>query len=244
MPAGRALTMRLIVFAYSPRNVGIVAARAQHAELLRIAQARGDHLVELDVGAAGFAERAQLGDVGFAQVVPESVQIGIGLLADGRARAEVIDGLRRRHRHLRRFPGQRLDEAERAGVDALRPADPAGHLDARQRHVMAGLVAKHGRRAAVVAAHVLERQQELAPPDAAAEFAVGDRAHAGALLQLDRFAHAFVLDCAQFLVAVRAEVVVEIVRAEDALARLHQPLRAAQAADLVGPERGTCIAGH
>ena len=86
---------------------------------------------------------------------------------------------------------------------------------------------------AVTGLDPLETLEEIDVKIGAAELAVGDSLQAHALLGVDDFANALVLDRVQLL---RCEMA-----GGEALARCSQPLRAQKAADMIGAKRRT---GH
>ena len=109
---------------------GIVAAVAHLLAILLVAQHRDEHLVELEIAAAGVREGAHRLAVGLPDIVEEGVEIGIGRLVDRRRRRAAVDRGRRRNGDLRRDLGVRGDELVVLDHRMAGEADLAGHLDA------------------------------------------------------------------------------------------------------------------
>ena len=210
--------------------VRIVAALRHLLAVLRIAQHGDEHLVELQVAAAGVGEAAHRLLVGVAEVGPELVHVRIGSLVDRRAAGAAVDRRRRRNGNFRdpfRMGGDELEmldhrvrllHAERAGdLDALVTRRRGREGDAGIHHVFLGAV---------------ETPEEIEMPPRTAELAVGDRLQADVLLFLDDTLDFSVLDLLQRL---GAELTLGMLGP-----RLMQRLGAQQAADMVGPERRRC----
>src|SRR5262249_19527593 len=117
------------------------------------------------------------------------------------------------------------------------PADRAVDPQPRGRLLHAALIAPHDIGVAgAVRRKPVPIHDQLEPPAAPAELAIGDGVKPRAFLHGDRGADAFLLDAPQVGILVRAEMRVGGLRAELALARKLQSRRPQQAAHVVGPE--------
>jgi hypothetical protein len=76
-------------------------------------------------------------------------------------------------------------------------------------------------------------EQEIRPPAAAAKVTIGDHMPTAILLKLDHVADISVLDCREFRVRVRTQIVVGIMNSEQREALLAQRRRTEKAADVI-----------
>ena len=206
--------------------LGIVAAIAHLLAVLLVAQHRDEHLVELEIAAAGVGERAHGLAVSLPDIVEEAVEVRVGRLVDRRRRRAAVDRGRRRNGDLRRDLGVVGDELVMLDHRMAGEADLAGHLDAfgARLHRREGDASRHH-----VALDAVEAPEEIEMPPRAAELAVGHGLQADLFLALD---DAFDLAVFDRLEVGRRNLALGALRA-----RLAQRGRAQQAADVVGAER-------
>ena len=95
----------------------------------------------------------------------------------------------------------------------------------------------HGHGTAVVSGYTAQRKQEVAPPDPATKFAVGDRLDASIFLKFHNLANALIFKGAQFAVLVWSKILIKVVRAQNLFSCPHQSIWAAQASDVIGAKR-------
>ena len=170
----------------------IVAARLHLRAIFLVAQHGDEHLVELQIAAAGVGERAHGFPVGLTEIVEHRVELWIDLAVDRRPRRAAVQRRRRRDGNLRRALGVRSDEFEMLEHRVAGKADLAGDLDA--------LVARgDGGECDALVHHMLfdavEAPEEIEMPPGTAEFAVGDRLQADILLAFDDALDLLILDC-------------------------------------------------
>ena len=214
--------------------VRIVAALAHVLHVGGIADHRQRHLVHLQIGAAA---RREVGDF-FAHDACDVVDIGVAVLVDAEHRIAGEEMRDRRGRQVRLLRPLRrgLEELviprrkRLAARQLLRDLGLAHHPELLAVEHGDGKSALHRLGPEPVAAVV----QEFAPA-ALAVFAVGDGADADALLHGDRFADRLVLDA---LEGVAPDLAGRVL-----VARVHQPVRTGQAADMLRAKRWPRI-GH
>ena len=110
----------------------VVAAAFHGGAELFVAQVREARVVELQVGAPRSRQIADLRAVGGCDVVPELVQVRIGIAADARSPGAHMQHRRRRNRLLRGALRGLLQEPEGLCEHGVRAAHLAG--DAQHRH--------------------------------------------------------------------------------------------------------------
>ena len=92
--------------------VRIVAAFAQNAALLGVAEVSQVDLVELQIAAAGIRERLHGSAIRQRQIAVELLHVRVDLRADGAPAASEVQHARRRNRHLRRGASVVAQETE------------------------------------------------------------------------------------------------------------------------------------
>src|SRR5262249_3110479 len=209
----------------------VAADRGDVLALVRVVHVREARVVELEVRAARFAEPPHLLAVRGDETGPELVEGRVDGRVDRRLAAAVVDHARRRDRQLR-HSGRRLlvHEGEVVAEDRLRDAELAVDVQRRGREldVAVGAV-EPDRDVPRFLRDAVELVDEVHVPRRAAELAVRREVEPDLLLLADDLANRLVLDPAQL------DVVDATLRV--LLARFEQPLRAQQAADVVGAER-------
>src|SRR5262249_2089044 len=150
--------------------------------IFRVAQHREEHLVELEISAAGVRERTDRRPIGLAQVLEHLRAIGVDARIDRRRHGPPVERGRRGDRYLRRPARVRLKgrkvlehrmtrEADLArDGNALAPAPSARERDALLEHVLLDAV---------------EAPEEIEMPPRTPEFPVGDSLKAERLLLRD-----------------------------------------------------------
>jgi hypothetical protein len=221
----------------APRQlVRIIAAGARSRAQLRIAQVRKVGVVELNIGAAGRGERAQLFAVGRGDVGKECLEVRVGLAADRLAPAAEVQHGRRGERHLRRARGGRPEEVEVRELDRAHVAHLPGHVQHRWGEVDVALGAVKVRGQSTARFHPVELLEEIDMEIRAPELAVGNALQPDVFLHADDIGDRRVLDRAQRRAVERAVV--------KALAGGEQRRRAQKAADVVGAKRGRSALAH
>src|SRR6185503_17457007 len=158
----------------------IVTILAASVADLRIAQVGEGHVVELQVAAARPGERADRGAVDLGRVLPEFVEVGIGLLRDAGAARAQMQHRRLRDGELAGLLRDRFQEREVVHHDRLRVAELAD--DVRYRRLVHRAVELGRRPRDRRERHAVELREEVEVPPVAAELAVGDRLEADRLL--------------------------------------------------------------
>jgi len=203
------------------------AAGPQPGDLLGIAQIGDVDLVQLQIAAAGGAERRHGLAVRLAEIGKEAIQVRVGLGIDRPSPAAKVHDRRRRDRHLRHCAVHVAgDEAEVIQHDGPVPADPAGHPQ-RQGQWQAAM--ELDLLLPLVQLDAFKPRDEIEMPERAAVFAVRRRAQPEVLLAANRCLDAAVLDGLQRLCGQRASLARS--------AGLGQFARAQQAPYMVGSER-------
>ena len=207
--------------------VRIVAAAAQVVALRLVAEIGHVDLVELQVGAARFAEGAHRLGVGLSEIGEERLHLGIGRLLDRLTAAAIMQRRRRRDGHLGHRLGHRLQVLEVVDHGMRgREVDLAVHMQAL------GLGLRALELQALRHAHqfdAVEMAEEIVVPPRAPELAVGHRLQADRFLPGHELADLGILDRLQ---PGRRDL------AGGAFgARLLDRRAAQQASDLVGAER-------
>ena len=218
--------------------LGVAAHAGDEVALRGVVEVREARVVELQVGAAHLAQRADLVGVGGGEIGPEVVELGIDGVVDRGAAAAVVDHagggdgeLRRRRRHAR------LQEGEVVGEDRLLQRHAAG--DAHRRRLPRDrprLVVELDQDLLVGVGDPAERVDEVHVPGRAAELAVGGRLQADLLLLAHDVANRVVLDGAQ-LIGAQAPGGVLGSRVRELRGTQERP-------DVVGAERGAGPGGH
>src|SRR5262249_21313617 len=195
--------------------------------LLHIAVAKfgKSRFVDLHVGAAGSRQSLELFAERRNDVVPELLDIGVGVQDSGVAAAK-MQCAGPGNGNLRDEPGMRLDELEVRHIDRLRPADAAVDNRHRLRCALPGRSAASVFSAYGIDADIAKLAIEEAVIGAAAEFAVGRKFQANALLQCQRVLDGRVLGLGEPRPVTLA--------GSEFGALLEQPLRAQEAADVLG----------
>ena len=214
------------------RDIGVdqarpaVAARRERGLHVRVAELGEGGLVDLHIGAAGRRERLELGAEGRDRVVPEFLDVVIGMRRDGGVAAAEMQRAGTGNRELRHRAGEGAQALEIVGMDRLRPCELAldhrGRLGAA-RERSAGLATDR------VGRDVAEAAVEIAVVGAAAKLAVGREPQPDPRLQIDRRGDRLVLASLQLLAADLAALI--------SAPRVEQRRRAQQAADMLGAER-------
>src|SRR5947207_13821589 len=109
----------------------VVAARVQPLLDVGIAELGERRLVDLDVSAAGGAERVELLVKRLDDVVPERIELRVGVRQNSPIAAAKVEGTGAWNGDLRNEPGDRADELEIRHIDWTPPAHAA--VDARDR---------------------------------------------------------------------------------------------------------------
>ena len=84
----------------------------RNAPLARIARHRPGGVVELQIAAAGIVEAADRRAIRLADIIKETVEVRIKLLADRTAALAEVQGARRRYGHFRRHASMRFEKLE------------------------------------------------------------------------------------------------------------------------------------
>src|SRR5207244_2907856 len=117
----------------------VVAARVQPLLDVGIAELGERRLVDLDVSAAGGAERVEFLTKCLDDVVPELIELRVGVGQNSRIAAAKVEGTGAWNGDLRNEPGVRADELEIRHIDWTRPAHAAVDARNRLRAAAAGL---------------------------------------------------------------------------------------------------------
>src|SRR5438105_3977294 len=204
--------------------------------MLWIADERDARIVELDIARAGIDQGAQLRPIGGDQTGPEA--LAIVLIEPELAAGVVVHAVRRWKRNLGHAARRAFEEFECTHHRARLPADRPDDVEIREALRRPGGIAPlELRRAGAIGGEALPAEDQLEPPAAPAEFAIGERLQAEPLLQCDDVADAFIFHRAQLSARMRAQRARRRLRPEILLARALQPLRPQQAADMISAER-------
>src|SRR5262249_15602382 len=103
----------------------VIAALGEQLTYARIAELHQRRFVDLQIAATGVRERAHFLEIGFDQVGPEGVEVGIDIAADIGAPRTIMNVAWARERDLGRPRGQRLEKAKVVGVLWSLPGDAA-----------------------------------------------------------------------------------------------------------------------
>src|SRR6266566_1561440 len=175
----------------------IVAARVQPLLDFGIAEFGERRLVDLDVSAAGGAERVELLVKRLDDVVPELIELRVGVRQDSPIAAAKVEGTGAWNGDFWNEPGVRADEFEIREIDWPGPAHAA--VDARDRLCAAsarlatfGVLAADG-----IDADLAQLAVKEAVVGAATEFAVRRELQPDALLEVQRVLYRFVFGLGQ-----------------------------------------------
>src|SRR5262249_35714129 len=175
----------------------VVAPRVQPLPDFGIAKLGERRLVDLGVSTAGGAERVELMAKRLDDVVPELIEVGVGVRQNRLIAAAKVEGTGTWNGDLRNEPAVRADELEIRDIDRRGPAHAAVDEGNRLRGASARL-ATFG----VLAADGIDADfPELAVKEtvvgAATEFAVGRELEPHALLESQRLLDGFVFGLGQ-----------------------------------------------
>jgi len=214
----------------------VVAARLELGLNVRIAEFCEGSLVDLHITAAGRGKRTQLAAERLDRVLPELLDIIIGMSEYGPVAAAKVQRARARNGDLRHQLAVCGDELEIRDVDRMAPAHAAFDLRDGLRDPMAARVAWRLGAADCVDRDVAELAVEKAMVGAPAELAVGRKLQSDTLLKGER-----VLDGLIFGFCQRRLVDLAV---GELGALIEQRLRAQQAADVFGAERRLGLRQH
>src|SRR5262249_3825120 len=153
--------------------------------------------VDLDVSAPGGAERVELMAKRLDDVVPELIEVRVGVRQDSPVTAAKVEGTGPWNGDLRKEPAVRADELEIRHIDRRAPA----HAAVDERNRLRGASARLAALGVVAADGIDADLPELAVKEtvvgAATEFAVGREPEPHALLERQRVLDGFVLGLGQ-----------------------------------------------
>src|SRR6266480_2931134 len=175
----------------------VVAARVQPLLDFGIAELGERRLVDLDVSAAGGAERVELLVKRLDDVVPELIELRVGVRQDSPIAAAKVEGTGAWNGDFWNEPGVRADEFEIRHIDWTRPAHAAVDACNRLRATSARLATSGVLAADGVDADLAQLAVKEAVVGAATEFAVRRELQPHALLQAQRVLYGFVFGLGQ-----------------------------------------------
>ena len=218
--------------AIEPRQrVRVVAARFRSGANVGIAEISEIGVVELQIAQAAAGEIGDFRAIGGGEIVVESLELRIDMIADRLAPAAEMQHRRRRNAHFRRAGRGLLEEIEVRSLNRPGPLHLAVDMHGRRRETNLRAVAllEVRRELAVADLDPVQPLQKIDVKVGAAKLAVGDPLETHILLGAHDLADALVLDCVQFGRGKMAS--------GEAIARFSQPLGAKEAADMVGAKR-------
>src|SRR5215471_5963860 len=202
-------------------------APALHSRAMKwIAEECDAGIVELNVSGTSPDESIDLLMISGNHIFPERIDVLVVALEDALVAAcEHMNEDRRWHRYLRHQHGVVLKELKRADRGARPPSDRPVDPQARKRLSDTLLVAPHHFRPALaVGREPVPSHDQVKPPAAAPELAVGRSLKANSLLHSDNVPDAFILDRTQFRAVMRAEICIRQLRSQQSLASRLEPL--------------------